>query len=68
MAELGHYEVTIPGWHVGTPLTLEHVRAVSRRDATIQAVQWVNRYAGYHYCDELPAGSVARRCRCDKCL
>lgn len=58
-AVLDWYSVTIPYWSEGCPLTLTGIRAVSRRDAVIQAIQWVNRYAGYHYCDALPAGSRA---------
>ncbi len=53
------YTVTIPNWHVGMPLTIRNLVALSFEGALEVAVDWVNRYAGHHYCDELPDGTTA---------
>lgn len=51
------YEVEIAGWHGSKPLIMTGVEATSGEEAYQKTVDWVNRYAGYHYCDRLPEGS-----------
>ncbi len=47
------YGVKIPEWHLGESLTIL-VNAENKSDAYQKAVDWVNKYAGYKYCDTLP--------------
>ncbi len=50
------YEVTIPDWTEGLPLTVK-VNAESENEALQKVTDWVNKRAGYHYCDNLPLGT-----------
>lgn len=54
------YDVIIPGWSEGKPLTIPEIEADSPEDAVQQVVAWVNRRAGYSYCSSLPAGTKVR--------
>lgn len=58
-ASLHAYEVKIPSWSEGKPAFFS-ARAVNPRDAITMLIQWINRYAGYRYCDRLPANCVVR--------
>jgi hypothetical protein len=49
------YTVRIPDWSDGRHLDLTNIEADGPEGATAKAVEWVNRRAGYHYCDRLPA-------------
>lgn len=53
------YDVKIPGWTEGLPLTIT-VEAENESDAYQKAVDCVNKYAGYHYCDKLPIDTTVR--------
>jgi hypothetical protein len=55
------YTVRIPDWSDGRHLDLTNIEADGPEGATAKAVEWVNRRAGYHYCDRLPAGTTVRR-------
>lgn len=52
------YNVTIPNWTEGCPLTLTNVDAENETGARAVVVAWVNRRAGFDYCTDLPAGTV----------
>ena len=55
-----HFSVKIPNWHVGASLTIKGIEAKAKDEALEKAVASVNRYAGYHYCDELPPGTTVQ--------
>lgn len=59
MAEL--YQVVIPGWSEGKPLAMRGIVAASGQEAEAKVVEWINKRAGYHYCDKLPPGSSIAR-------
>lgn len=51
------YDVRIPNWTEGKPMTFQKVEAASTEEAKQKIVDWHNRRAGYHYCDDLPSGT-----------
>jgi hypothetical protein len=55
------FYVTIPCWSDGVPLTLKNLEAENESDAYQKAVDWVNSYAGYHYCDKLPVDTKVKK-------
>lgn len=57
---MNKYFVAIPDWSEGKPLYFEGVEAESAQGAEQKVVDWVNRRAGYRYCDRLPTGSVVK--------
>lgn len=60
------YNVTIPGWHMDKSLTLSNIKAENEAEAYQKAIDWVNAYAGYHYCDSLPADTKVGLCACPR--
>lgn len=50
------YEIIIPDWLEGCSLTVP-AAAESAAGALAAVVAWVNRRAGYRYCDRLPPGT-----------
>lgn len=55
---VNHYSVTIPCWTEGVPLHINNITAESGHKAWAWVVDYVNRRAGFHYCDDLPFGST----------
>jgi hypothetical protein len=53
------YGVKIPGWQMDKSLTIK-LEAENESDAYQKAVDWVNTYAGFHYCDKLPVDTVVK--------
>jgi hypothetical protein len=51
------FEVEIPCWSDGCPLTITGIEAMHDDHALEIVVDWVNRRAGYHYCNRLPPGT-----------
>lgn len=55
------YRVTIPQWSGGQFLRIVEIEADTAVEATEKIVNWVNRRAGYHYCDSLPIGTKVEK-------
>jgi cupin superfamily acireductone dioxygenase involved in methionine salvage len=53
------YGVKIPDWTEGLPMTII-VEAENESDAYQKTVDWINKYAGYHYCDKLPIDTTVK--------
>jgi hypothetical protein len=51
------FKVRIPSWQFDERLTIE-VEAENESDAYQKAVDWVNAYAGFHYCNKLPIDTI----------
>ncbi len=56
-----NYDVTIPDWTGGNPMTFRRVEATTPDEAQAKVVAWYNRRVGDHYCARLPAGTTVRR-------
>jgi len=52
------FDVTIPQWSEGKPMTFKGIEADTAVEATAKTVNMVNQIAGYHYCDNLPVGTT----------
>ncbi len=51
------YSVRIPNWTEGVPMTFRGIHAESPEQARLKIIEWHNKLAGYHYCDDLPPGT-----------
>ena len=54
------YDIMIPQWSEGKPLHIRNIEALTPQEAREKVITWVNRRAGYHYCDELPKGCTVK--------
>lgn len=51
------FDVVIPDWSEGCPLRIGGIEADDKTGAEKIVVEWVNRRAGYDYCQKLPDGT-----------
>ena len=55
------YGIIIPQWSEGKPLYIRNIEADTPSAARAKVVNWVNKRAGYHYCDKLPDNCIVKR-------
>ena len=55
------FTVIIPNWSEGKSLRIDGIEVASPAEAKSWVVDWVNRLAGRHYCDDLPAGTIVKK-------